>query len=163
MYQSSLDKNQIIKIITCAFQGVQLGKGIGLWQGQAIDNYEINETQAEASKRDEILDWTKIPIANLNTCEAALSYFDAEGMRFHIPAFMISEINGTYHYELLSVIAFDEHSASYRKAQFEALNQKQRESIIVMLKWCLANPGYDYHHDDIRRTLDEYWDPKPGD
>ncbi len=35
-----MDKESVIQSVNNAFAGVTLGSGIGLWQAQAIDDYE---------------------------------------------------------------------------------------------------------------------------
>lgn len=81
-------------LIAEAFQGVQLGSGVGLWQGEAIDDYKSEAAQAIERLKDEKLDWSKIPDEHLYGCELSLCYFDPEGMRFHLPAFLLAEIDG---------------------------------------------------------------------
>jgi hypothetical protein len=55
-------------------------------QAQAIDDYEDEATCGRHLQDDEKEDWSRIPIEGLNRCNSSLSFFDAEGMRFHLPA-----------------------------------------------------------------------------
>jgi len=50
---------------------------------------------------DEKMNWENIPSSELERCNSSLSFFDAKGMRFHLPAFMIVAINNGYHFELV--------------------------------------------------------------
>src|SRR5690242_3758393 len=86
------NKDEILDLIRNAFRGVTLGSGIGLWEGQAIDDYEDAETREKYRQRDEKCDWERLSIEDLNRCQSSLSFFDPEGMRFHLPAFVIAEI-----------------------------------------------------------------------
>jgi len=80
--------------IKLAFKNVVLGEGIGLWQAQAIDDYESKQVQLKARERDEKTDWLAIPNGDLSKCYSSLSFVDAEGMRFLIPTFILGELSG---------------------------------------------------------------------
>src|SRR5687767_4152799 len=71
---------QLCERIEAAFDGVTLGKGVGLHEGQAIDDYEDASTRGAYRAKDEKKDWRKIPAEALNRCSSSLSFFDAEGM-----------------------------------------------------------------------------------
>src|SRR5688500_17196676 len=81
-------------LIREAFAGVKLGNGIGLQEAQGIDDYADKETCARYRAGDEKEDWTRIPAEELSRCNSSLSFFDAEGMRFHLPAFLVAELQG---------------------------------------------------------------------
>jgi hypothetical protein len=42
----------------------------------------------------------------LNACYSSLSFFDAEGMRFPLPAFLIAELNGGYLQDMSFQLAY---------------------------------------------------------
>ena len=53
--------------------------------GQGLDDdYEDAATCEALRLTDEKDDWSKIAVADLNQCYSSLSFFDAEGMRFHL-------------------------------------------------------------------------------
>ena len=70
-----------------AFADVVLGEGVGLWQAQGIDDYKSLAECLILREHDEKLDWSKISVQDLNKCYSSLSFFDAQGMLFHLPAF----------------------------------------------------------------------------
>jgi hypothetical protein len=84
----ALTKQEVASHIREAFHGVTLGNGIGLLEGQGLDDYEDEATRKAYRERDEKHDWERIPVEALNRCQSSLSFFDAEGMRFHLPAFI---------------------------------------------------------------------------
>lgn len=88
-------ERRIADVVRSAFQGVTLGNGIGLWQGQGLDDYANSETLARYRAQDEKVDWSRIPASELDSCHSSLSFFDAEGMRFHLPAYLIADLEGT--------------------------------------------------------------------
>ena len=94
------EAQSLIQSIRDAFKDVSLGDGVGLYEAQAIDDYETDMARAAARATDEKQDWSKIPKDSLIECNSSLSFFDAEGMRFHLPAFLISEIEGGFSHGL---------------------------------------------------------------
>ena len=140
--------------IKSAFKNVVLGDGIGLWQAQAIDDYETTETQLKARERDEKTDWLAIPNDDLSKCQSSLSFLDAEGMRFLMPAFILGELSGNIndgpiHCLSQSVIVFPE--------QFHLFNVAQKGAIGVFLEFCLNDVNYTFDRPHIKRALNEFW------
>jgi len=131
-----------------------LGNGVGLWEGQAIDDYETEENIGKARFRDEKLDWSKLTAADITRCQSSLSFFDADGMRFHLPAFLLHEefedLSGTIIFHLTSL---DE----YGRSHFTSLNQSQRAVIREFLVWCSKNEEFDFEKTSILRALENYW------
>ena len=87
---------KISSVIEKAFFCVKLGSGVGLFEGQALDDYESEEEQKRKRERDEEEDWRRIEAKHLNACHSSLSFFDPLGMRFHLPAFICCELRGEY-------------------------------------------------------------------
>ena len=85
------DKIKLISEIKEAFKNVLLDGGIGLSEADAIDGYRDETLKAACRAKDEKLDWNSIPSCELNNYYTSLNFFDAKGMRFHLPAFMISD------------------------------------------------------------------------
>jgi hypothetical protein len=83
---------EVCRVIEAAFAGVTLGKGIGLHEGQGLDDYEDAATCAAYRAKDEKEDWHRISAEALIRCHSSLSFFDAEGMRFHLPAFLLDDL-----------------------------------------------------------------------
>ena len=89
------DNGRVLGLVRRAFQGVTLGKGVGLRQGQGLDDYADERTLASYRAQDEKHDWSAIPVADLDRCYSSLSFFDADGMRFHLPAYLIADLEGS--------------------------------------------------------------------
>ncbi len=79
-----------------AFGEIKLGAGVGLHEGQAIDDYETDEARRQKRKKDETEAWEHIKSKHLNACYSSLSFFDPLGMRFHLPAFIIADLNDKF-------------------------------------------------------------------
>src|SRR5688572_12494241 len=66
---------ELCHLIEAAFAGVTLGNGVGLHEGQAIDDYEDASTRGAYRAKDEKKDWRRIPTEALNRCSSSLSFF----------------------------------------------------------------------------------------
>ena len=109
--------------IRAAFAGVTLGNGVGLFQGQALDAYADEARQAQARAQDEKDDWSRIPARRLCDCHSSLSFFDSEGLRFHLPAFMLAELAGEFGFDLFFHLEYDHAD------RFALLDVRQRTAV----------------------------------
>lgn len=142
-----------------AFEGISLGKGVGLNHAQGIDDYESEEVCQSLRLGDEKDDWRRISSANLNNCRSSLSFFDAEGMRLHLPAYLLAEINGDYRFDL--VMEFIDLN-DYKLEQFSLLSTEQRGAIGDYLRFIQDQAGHwlDVHKIDF--ALETFWDVYPA-
>ena len=137
-----------------AFTDVVLGEGVGLWQAQGIDDYKSLAECLILRERDEKLDWSKISAKDLNMCNSSLSFFDAQGMHFHLPAFLIADLKD----ELVIDIIFHLCQIDEHMQQFVLLNDAQREAVRAYLYWIAKDQDYNLDRDLIVKTLvDGYW------
>ena len=120
------EEARVAQLVREAFQGVTLGNGVGLRQGQGLDDYEDAATRAALRLSDEKDDWTNISGADLNRCYSSLSFFDAEGMRFHLPAYLIADLEGTFDHDMDFHLFYFESGEDER---FRLLNEEQRDAI----------------------------------
>lgn len=143
---------QISRSVEAVFSGVTLGNGIGLRQANGLDDYASPSALAELRASDEKEDWRRISVAALNRNYCGLSYFDAEGMRFHLPAFLIADLNGSYRFDMtITLMDIDDHKAR----QFALLDQPQRSAVNAFLQYRadqdpVARAG-------ILHALESYW------
>ena len=152
-YQA-LTKDQIIEKIEAAFAGITLGEGIGLFEAQALDDYETEEVQKQRREDDEKINWKSLTYDVLQNCHSSLSFFDADGMRFHLPAYIIGSIKG----EVDDPIFHLTYMGSYMESRLVSLSVEQRQAIIEYLTWCLTEDEYSYDYPNIARALAEYWE-----
>jgi len=143
----------LIEIIKKAFAHVKLEDGIGLWEAQAIDDYEPKLIQEEKRATDEKEDWTSISHQDLQRCHSSLSFFDAKGMRFHLPAFLVASINEQVDDPVFHLIHLD----CYAKSKLTELSFEQRGAVSTYLAWCLEHNEYEFEKLTIQKVLDEYW------
>lgn len=147
-------KDQIIEKIEAAFSGVILGQGIGLFEAQALDDYESEEVQKRWREEDEKINWKSIPYEALQRCHSSLSFFDADGMKFHLPAYIIGSING----EVDDPIFHLTDMGSYMESRLVTLNSLQKKAVMEYLTWCLTEEDYEFYCPNIVRALTEYWE-----
>ena len=140
-----------------AFAGVTLGSGIGLQQAQRIDDHEDEATYFRFRVSDEREDWTRIPVSELNRCHSSLSFFDAEGMRFHLPAFLIADLQGTYNFGMAFCLTQSHDYDRY----FRLLADAQRKVVREFLLHISEESDYQFDRPHIVRALDEYWVDPP--
>jgi hypothetical protein len=143
----------LVEAIRSAFRDVRLGAGIGLREGNAIDDYASADERKAARALDETEDWQLIPVESLNQFHYALSYFDAEGMRFHLPAFLIADLRG----ELSMGVLFNLTQSGILDEQMRLLSPEQRDVVRQFLVHCRADPDRSYDHDPIDAALAGYW------
>ncbi len=142
-------------LIDRAFHDVRLGDGIGLWEAQAIDDYADAETRQRNRNRDEKDDWRRISIETLNACYSSPCFFDAAGMRFHLPAFLTAELADQPTFgAVFHLTSFDGNA---RDSQFELLNAEQRNAVIEFLLLLRDAPGYESERPAIVGALEAYW------
>jgi hypothetical protein len=149
------DEQKIVAdIIRDAFAGVNLGSGVGLMQGQGLDDYADDATLAELRSQDESSDWSRIDLDQLNAYSASLAFMDSAGMRFHLPAYLIADLqSGLIATDILFYLAGTSDFSC-----FHLLDGLQRESIKKFLRIRLSDPGFRFQHSMIEAALKNYWD-----
>jgi hypothetical protein len=149
------DKNRVLGLVRSAFGGVTLGEGVGLRQGQGLDDYADERTLASYRAQDEKNDWSAIPVADLDRCSSSLSFFDADGMRFHLPAYLVADLEGSLQTaDVLFHLVYMAHGAASR---FDTLSPAQREAVREFLLLQLSDAHREFEHPMIDAALRDYW------
>jgi hypothetical protein len=149
------ERGQIIALqIQEAFADVTLGSGIGLAESGGLDEREPADILARYRAVDEKEDWARIPLSALNSSSGGLAFFDAEGMRFHLPAYLIADLRGEYFFGMAFPLT---HLSDHCIAQFACLNVEQRKCVRAYLLLILEDPDYEFYRDSIQNSLDGYW------
>jgi Family of unknown function (DUF6714) len=143
---------QICTLIEEAFSGVILGDGVGIREAYGLDDYADADTLAILRAQDERVDWRRLldKPANLRN---SMSFLDAEGMRFHLPAALIAEIRDPGWGIEYSLIHIDEH----QRSKFALLSHAQRVAVCRFLEFIAAHPDYTSDRPEILNALTEYW------
>lgn len=143
----------VCRAIEAAFAGVTLGGGVGLQEAQGLDDYADAATCAAYRANDEKDDWHRIPAEALNHCNSSLSFFDAEGMRFHLPAYLLADLRGDYGCGMAFCLTQSHDYDCY----FSLLSEAQRQAVRAFLLHILDDPDYEFDRPHILRALDDYW------
>jgi len=136
-----------------AFSGVTLGSGVGLSEAEGLDAYATEQQLAEYRANDEKLDWRAIPLKSLNAYSSSLSFFDQEGMRFHLPAFLIADMRGLNDSNLI----FNLSQFTLIEDRCALLTSEQREVVRKYLKFAAQEEEFGREHDHILRALKNWW------
>ena len=149
-----IDRTKLIFEINEAFKNVELDSGIGLSEANAIDDYSDEHFREKCRQNDEKHNWNSISSAALNKYNCSLSYFDARGMTFHLPAFLIADIKGEYRFEMAFILT---NLSNYNRSRFTLLTEKQRAAVKLFLEYMLENPEYKFEKPDIKLAIENYW------
>lgn len=149
-----LEADNLIKRIKLAFKGVQLGNGIGLLEADGLDDRKSQIELAELRTQDKKTDWEEISDDYLNKGWSSLTYFDAKGMRFYLPAFMISDIRKNYNHHLYISLC-NEIGHSYQ--QFSLFTNEQRMVVREYLNYVFTNEDYCQPNEMVANALLGYW------
>ena len=97
-----MTKSELTQSIYDAFLNVKLGNGIGLWEARIIDDntYEKNSPEyIKIRNEDEREDWSKLLPIFYNQGEKSdnyvadtWSFMDDKGILFHLPCFLLQDI-----------------------------------------------------------------------
>jgi len=136
-----------------AFADVVLGRGVGLYEANGLDDYANEETLVKYRALDERHNWAAIPVKELNQYSSSLSFFDPEGMRFHIAAYLIADIDGSYGFDL----PFHLSQSMQLEEKFSLLNTEQRAVIRKYLQFMVEAEAHSFDRAHIERALNEYW------
>jgi len=154
VFSMTADHTRIVDLIRDAFRDVELGDGVGLTEADGLDDYADPQTLAGYRSNDEKSDWSQISASELNRYYCSLSFFDAEGMRFHLPAYLIADLEGTFEQDVIFHLTYFENDAMSR---FAMLSELQRNAVREFLLHRLADPNCEFERPMIEKALGEYW------
>ena len=148
-----MNKEQLDHEIKTAFNGVKLEDGIGLWEAQGHDARLSAKECAQLRRKDEKNDWSKIPVDDLFDAESSFSFFDAKGLRFHLPQFMlhhptIADRLITKQAKIARKGKDYEKLIKHTEEQLSALNQAQTQVVIHFLE---------FEKENIKQRYQEEW------
>ncbi|MBN9517080.1 hypothetical protein J0H58_00950 [bacterium] len=150
--------------VAALIRGVTLGEGVGLLQGQGLDDYALPAKLAEYRAKDEKDDWSRIPPVILDQCNSSLSFFDAEGMRFHLPAYLLADLEEKT--QAADVVFTLTYKGIGGAEVFELLSEPQREAVRQFLLLKLAEmtgwEGETPASPMIRAALNSVWATSSG-
>ena len=129
--------DRVIRSIKDAFNAVTIGDGIGMLEANGRDNYADDAELKRLRSIDCRTDWRSIAPESL--IHSAPSFMDAQGFVFHIPAYLIAELNDQFDGDFLYRL--------YQKDPFpfgwpSLLNNEQSNAITATLALIVEHPNY---------------------
>lgn len=142
--------DSLIRKINDAFTGLSLGDGTGLLEAKGLDDYATTEELVALRSRDEQSDWRRIDVETLNRCYAAPTFMNPRGFIFHLPAFLIAELNDNFDYGFIDRMIDPD---SLPSAWIDLLNPAQSTVIADVLRLIADHPDYCDRSADIQQTM----------
>ena len=150
-----------------AFKNVELGNGVGLLETEVIDDYGTNAERQKARAKDEKYNWTKLidnEYLKLFFGYGGLSFFDAEGLRFHLPAYMCTTLQNPELDITESLIHCLTNLEKFNRERFQLLNHQQKAVICEFLQYVLENNSWntdvwetEFDKPLIKTAIEDYW------
>ena len=160
-------KEYVIQLIHQAFEEIKLEGGVSLHETIKIDNYgETNEVLESQIKADERNNWKNLvddpELSEVNGI-GGLSFYDAKGLRFHLPAYLCLTINNPDADISESLIFHLTHLETYNRERFSILTAEQRKAVKVFLTYVLYNTGFAFegNFNGIEVAIRDYWSNLP--
>ncbi len=134
-----MTKTDLIEYIKNSFKDVLLEEGVGLYEAYCIDEHlsPAEPTYVNWKKKDEREDWKKLLPVLLNEGAAeriyssAWFFMDAKGKRFHLPCFLLLDIENQLKSgnPIISGLTLNSSSLSY----LAILSTDQKRAILLFL------------------------------
>ncbi|BCX48694.1 hypothetical protein HAHE_26020 [Haloferula helveola] len=150
--------NGLREKIESAFAGVTLGDGIGLMEGRGLDDYEDADVLAQLHAQDERIDWHRFSSETLLSYQSSISFTDAEGMRFHLPAWMFAELRDDGIAGLIGSLC---RISPHNEQQFSLLSPEQRSVVRDFLEFMRDDPDYTHERAEIDAAIKHIWSQLP--
>jgi len=154
--------DQLLELIHNAFHDVRLGAGISISQARVIDDRGSTKEEEEARSSDKEESWTEIPDEKVEWFNDTLSFMDAKGLRFYLPAFMSYALRNPHSTSFavdapIYALWHERGGIEYREKMFSVLNQRQKEAIYAFLLYCSVHEECNYDTNAAREAIAKYW------
>jgi len=176
------DREKLIQKIRNAFEDVKLEDGIGLWEAQGLDDYKTPGECKKLREKDETEDWNLVSLSGFYQCYSSPSFFDAKGMRFHLPIMLLQALDvfeaeeenllgvaPDVEFHLTSMVIYlDDDSKNakrmmeYQEMRFSLLDKSQIECVVSFLEYRMKemeDHKNDYNYPEMEKAV-EFWKKK---
>ena len=147
----------VINLITEAFDGVELGDGISIHEAVVIDGYGTSEERAAARLLDNEACWQDISDDVLCKCGYGLYLLEDKGFRFYLPAYLRWSLKNNadsgLHFVDVTINLLNPTSGNYdwHLSLYKSILQKERIAIAEFLRFVVeAYPDYKDETDGLR-------------
>jgi hypothetical protein len=164
-------QGELLRMIEGAFQGVELGDGVSLHESRVLDDYGTTEERQAARVPDEKHDWHKAMLEPdmpwlFGVGCGGLSFLDAKGMRFYLPACLTLLVSGHDHNvygDMYESLMFQlTRLGDYHRERFDILTGVQRQCVCDVLTYLQDSmDDEDYEPrvwtNEMSYAIEEYW------
>ena len=161
-----MDTLEVESLIKRAFKGVQLGKGCSLRSAEEASHWGKKGANEDILLYPDVEiknNWSALSVETLDRYPY-LAHMDAEGLRYYIPAFMLSLLAETVPGDMRFICTLSalypkrDGSADYTIGRYALLTQEQRCAIACYLKALPSLVEIDAEDQTIiERALRNYW------
>ena len=160
----------VITEIESAFAGVEIKGGTTLHEAEAIDRGLSDDERLKARIKDTAKRWADVPEKDIENHPEALSFLDAPGYRFYLPAYMIwslknYRISGSLSSDYTIYSLAPDNKAkdnAWKLKRFRTFTPAQGRAIFRFLKF-MAECTDGYADDFAAKTaMDGYWKQYAG-
>ena len=155
-------RQQLLRAIEHAFHGIELGDGVSLHETVIIDNYGGQQAQQAARAPDEKHDWRKLigdpDLARIRGV-GGLSFYDAAGLRFHLPAYLSLAVADPERADAIGLLSDLLFHLTHFLERFAILETPQRlcvRDVLVFLRSL-----YEAEHAELDQAIQGYWSSGP--
>lgn len=157
----------LVAAVEDAFEDVSLGTGVSLSEAMRKDGV-MQAFRSEGRVEDECLDWHRIIIEDQGHQSDALSFMDAQGLKFHLPAFLMVLLETARHgaaprLELGGVVGALRPGggsvAAWSHARLSVFNAAQTRAICLVLQFIAEYATCSFDRADARKAL-KFWEPR---
>ena len=160
--QREVDRAALVEQISSAFGSLRiLPGGMRLYEAELADGHGSEGPWALARKHDTYERVDEVPDEAIAQCYSSLSFFDPEGLRFHMGAYMgwavrnpKGSMSREYTVSALTVCAGE--LEAWSKHRFALFDRAQCRAIVAFLRYLSRD---DYLGKDAERAL-PYWQEK---
>ena len=153
----------LIELITAAFADVPRGTGISLHEAAAIDKYAMPDERMSGRAQDTERCWQDVPAQDIEDNYPVLTYMDAEGFRYYLPAFMVWSLKNYQTSASVSTeapiyeldVSGDEDKRKRKMDQFRLFSEEQRIAACRFLRFMSKQTAADAKM--AQPALDSYW------
>jgi len=159
-----IDTAPLIAEIVAAFDGVAREDGVSLREGMVLDDYGSDEACTAARLLDTDTRWQDVSDADMQRYDGVLTFSDAKGFRYYLPAYMLRDlrlyVHPTYGFSSDTLSGLQISSvpgvSDWKLEQFALITPEQGKSVCSFLKFTVVY-GDKYHRQDAADALADYW------
>ncbi|MDR3620904.1 MAG: hypothetical protein P4L85_16245 [Paludisphaera borealis] len=162
--QEFRDISELVQQIHRAFADVRRGGGYTLHQAHLEGCYDTEAKWLATGEKDPETHWSEVPGWKIETGFSTLSFFDVEGWRFYLPAFLCWSLENwrtsdsttpdsvIWTLDLTHTIGWNETHADYME-RYESLNREQCGTVLDFLSFFDRYSGLP----EARSAIESYW------